>query len=149
MTLAAAATRVSAGLVSILRPVSITPFGWPVVPPVATIIAISSGGSAACGVVDQDVPAAEFGDRRRAAASQLASSVTSRVTKSLERMIWRIVSQFAELAGSPLAVSPEIAYGIFDGLFQQSLVKHLSGDAAAASDLRAQVEAGHGQAPPR
>jgi AcrR family transcriptional regulator len=59
---------------------------------------------------------------------------------SLERMIWRIVSQFAELAGSPPAVTPEVAYAIFDGLFQQSLLKHLSGDRGAAADLQARVE---------
>ncbi len=59
------------------------------------------------------------------------------IDKSLERMIWRIVSQFAELAGSPLAVSSEVAYAIFDGLFQQSLLRHLSGNADAASELQA------------
>jgi AcrR family transcriptional regulator len=61
------------------------------------------------------------------------------IDKSLERMIWRIVSQFAELAGSPLAVSSEVAYAIFDGLFQQALLKHLSGNTEAASDLQAHV----------
>lgn len=55
-------------------------------------------------------------------------------------MIWRIVSQYAELAGSPPAVSPEIAYAIFDGLFQQSLLKHLSGNSDAARDLQANAE---------
>jgi AcrR family transcriptional regulator len=61
------------------------------------------------------------------------------IDKSLERMIWRIVSQFAELAGSPLAVPSEVAYAIFDGLFQQSLLRHLSGDAGAADELQAHV----------
>ncbi len=63
----------------------------------------------------------------------------AQIDKSLERMIWRIVSQFAELAGSPPAVSSEVAYAIFDGLFQQSLLKHLSGSAEAATDLQAHV----------
>jgi len=62
------------------------------------------------------------------------------IDQSLERMIWRIVSQFAELAGSPPAMSSEVAYAIFDGLFQQSLLKHLSGNSDAASDLQAHVE---------
>jgi AcrR family transcriptional regulator len=62
------------------------------------------------------------------------------IDKSLERMIWRIVSQYAELAGSPPAVSPEVAYAIFDGLFQQSLLKHLSGDRDAARDLQERAE---------
>ena len=59
------------------------------------------------------------------------------IDKSLERMIWRIVSQFAELAGAPLTVTPGVAYAIFDGLFQQALLRHLSGDEDAASDLQA------------
>ena len=62
------------------------------------------------------------------------------IDQSLERMIWRIVSQFAELAGSPPAVSSEVAYALFDGLFQQGLLKHLSGNDQAGADLQAQVE---------
>jgi len=62
------------------------------------------------------------------------------IDQSLERMIWRIVSQYAELAGSPPAVSPEAAYAIFDGLFQQGLLKHLSGDTDAARDLQERAE---------
>ena len=59
------------------------------------------------------------------------------IDKSLERMIWRIVSQFAELATAPLAVTPEVAYAIFDGLFQQALLRLLSGDEDAARELEA------------
>lgn len=62
------------------------------------------------------------------------------IDQSLERMIWRIVSQFAELAGAPPAVSSAVAYGIFDGLFQQGLLRHLAGDDQAGDDLRARVE---------
>ena len=62
------------------------------------------------------------------------------IDQSLERMIWRIVSQYADLAASPLAVSPDVAYAMFDGLFQQSLLKHLSGNDEAGSDLQANVE---------
>jgi AcrR family transcriptional regulator len=58
----------------------------------------------------------------------------------LQQMIWRIVSKYADLAGAPLAVSPEIAYALFDGLFQQSLLKHLSGDPAAVAELQLNVE---------
>jgi AcrR family transcriptional regulator len=61
------------------------------------------------------------------------------IDQSLERMIWRIVTQFAELAGSPLTVPSEVAYAIFDGLFQQALLKHLSGNPSAAGDLQAHV----------
>ena len=44
------------------------------------------------------------------------------IDSSLERMIWRIVSQYAELTGRPPTVSPATAYAIFDGLFQHGLI---------------------------
>jgi AcrR family transcriptional regulator len=61
------------------------------------------------------------------------------IDQSLERMIWRIVSLFAELVGSPPAVSPSVAYALFDGLFQQALLRYLSGRESAAADLRTSV----------
>jgi AcrR family transcriptional regulator len=88
--------------------------------------------------------AASPGELKRDFAAGLAKTLreddVAEIDKSLERMIWRIVSQFAELAGRPLAVSPEVAYGIFDGLFQQALFKFLSGDPDAPATLTAQVE---------
>jgi AcrR family transcriptional regulator len=62
------------------------------------------------------------------------------IDQSLERMIWRIVEQFAELAGASLAVGSGTAYAIFDGLFQQGLLRQLAGQQDAASDLQAGVE---------
>ena len=44
------------------------------------------------------------------------------IDESLERMIWRIVTHYAELAGATLGVSSSVAYAIFDGLFQQALL---------------------------
>jgi AcrR family transcriptional regulator len=61
------------------------------------------------------------------------------IDHSLERMIWRIVTRYAELAGQPLTVSSAFAYGVFDGLFQQALVKHLAGVRTAARTLREQA----------
>lgn len=57
-----------------------------------------------------------------------------------ERMIWSVVSRYAELAGSSVAVSPSVTYASFDGLFHQALLRQLSGDADAATTLRADVE---------
>ena len=57
------------------------------------------------------------------------------IDQSLERMIWRIVSKFAELSGAPLAVTPSLAYALMDGLFQHALLGHLGGNASAAADL--------------
>ena len=61
------------------------------------------------------------------------------IDQSLERMIWRIVAQFADLAGAATAVPPEVAYAMFDGLFQQALLKHLAGAESAGADLTRQV----------
>jgi AcrR family transcriptional regulator len=57
------------------------------------------------------------------------------IDQSLERMIWRIVSTYADLAGLTLAVSPSLAYALFDGVFQQALLRHLAGDEQAADGL--------------
>jgi AcrR family transcriptional regulator len=59
--------------------------------------------------------------------------------KSLEQMIWRIMSRFAELAGKPLDVLPAVIYAMLDGLFQQCLLKHVRGDAEAISVMQEQV----------
>jgi hypothetical protein len=64
----------------------------------------------------------------------------SEIDKSLERMIWRILSQYAELAGSAPAVCSEVALAMFDGLFQQSLLKHLFGNDEAGRQLRDHAE---------
>jgi AcrR family transcriptional regulator len=58
---------------------------------------------------------------------------------SLENMIWRIVSRFAELTGEPQRMPSSILYAMMDGLFQQSLLKHLSGDPQAISQMQADV----------
>jgi AcrR family transcriptional regulator len=63
------------------------------------------------------------------------------IDESLQRMIWRIVSQYVELAGAPLAVSSSTAYAIFDGLFQQALLRYLAGQSDAALQLQQSVEA--------
>jgi AcrR family transcriptional regulator len=57
------------------------------------------------------------------------------IDQSLERMIWRIVTTYAELAGLALTVPSNLAYALFDGVFQQSLLRHLAGDEQAAADL--------------
>ena len=61
------------------------------------------------------------------------------IDQSLERMIWRIVTKFADLSGTPLAVTSPVAYAMFDGLFQHALINHLAGSADAASDLEENV----------
>lgn len=62
------------------------------------------------------------------------------IDDSLQRMIWRIVSQYAELTGFHPVVTPAAAYAIFDGFFQHGLIRHLFGDETAADVLRNSVE---------
>jgi AcrR family transcriptional regulator len=61
------------------------------------------------------------------------------IDKSLEAMIWRIMSRFAELSGEAPGMPPSATYALFDGLFQQALLKHLSGDATAIETMQADV----------
>jgi AcrR family transcriptional regulator len=62
------------------------------------------------------------------------------IDQSLERMIWRIVSRYAELSEAPPTVTPSLAYAVMDGLFQHALLRHLGGDASAAADLDSNVQ---------
>lgn len=63
------------------------------------------------------------------------------IDKTLEDMIWRVVSRYAELAGRPPVMASAPAYAVLDGLFQQSLLAHLSGSTTALDDLSGQVHA--------
>jgi AcrR family transcriptional regulator len=57
------------------------------------------------------------------------------IDASLERMIGRIVTRYAELTGSTPAVPSRVAYGMLYGLFHQALLEHLAGDETAAAEL--------------
>ncbi|HEY1942468.1 MAG TPA: TetR/AcrR family transcriptional regulator [Roseiarcus sp.] len=61
------------------------------------------------------------------------------IDKSLEAMVWRIVSRFAELGGKRPAISPPALYALFDGLFQKALFERFAGNAEAVADLLAEV----------
>ncbi|SEF23948.1 DNA-binding transcriptional regulator, AcrR family [Amycolatopsis pretoriensis] len=58
------------------------------------------------------------------------------IDEGLQDMIWRNVSAYAELAGASPNCSPSEAYALFDGLFQQALLRHLSDTAEALDDFR-------------
>lgn len=60
--------------------------------------------------------------------------------KSLEDMIWRIVTRYAELGAMTPTLSPSACYAVVDGLFQNYLLKLLSGDKEAGRNLQADVE---------
>jgi AcrR family transcriptional regulator len=61
------------------------------------------------------------------------------IDQTLEDMIWRVVSKYAELCGRPAAMTPSAAYGVLDGLFQQALLGHLTGNADAVDTMAARV----------
>lgn len=61
------------------------------------------------------------------------------IDQSLERMIWRIVSRYAELSGAVPYLSSAPTYALLDGLFQQSLLTQLSGRDDSAEQLRSNV----------
>jgi AcrR family transcriptional regulator len=63
------------------------------------------------------------------------------IDQSLERMIWRIVTRYADLAGVRPAVTPALAYALADGAFQHALLAYMGGDHGAADELEANIPA--------
>lgn len=61
------------------------------------------------------------------------------IDRTLEDMVWQVVSRYAELSGTTPAPTPNAAYGMLDGLFQQALLGYLAGDEQALDTLEAQV----------
>ena len=69
---------------------------------------------------------------------QLRGAVTE-IDNTLQDMICRVVTRYAELDGRPVRVEPAVAYGMLDGLFQQALLGYLGGHGGALDGLAAQV----------
>lgn len=61
------------------------------------------------------------------------------IDKSLEKMIWRVMCRFGEISGESVRVPSSVAYAMLDGLFQQGLLKHLSGDKKAVATMGSHV----------
>ncbi|MDN5749900.1 MAG: TetR/AcrR family transcriptional regulator [Pseudonocardia sp.] len=61
------------------------------------------------------------------------------IDATLERMVWRIVSRYGELRGAPVPTPSAMTYAMFDGLFQQALLRHFSARPGATTDLHASV----------
>lgn len=61
------------------------------------------------------------------------------IDRSLEALIWRLVSRAAELAGAKIALPSPALYATFDGLFQHALLHYLDGDEAAGAELQHRV----------
>jgi len=63
------------------------------------------------------------------------------IDQSLENMVWRITSRYAELGGKTISVSSKALYAVFDSLFQRHLMEFLSGNQQAGKDLQREVRA--------
>lgn len=61
------------------------------------------------------------------------------IDKSLEDMIGRIMTRFRSLQGVSTRMLPQFAYALFDGVFQQCLLKYLCGDTMAIPEMQASV----------
>ncbi|HWC79675.1 MAG TPA: TetR/AcrR family transcriptional regulator [Pseudonocardiaceae bacterium] len=58
------------------------------------------------------------------------------IDESLQNMIWRNVTAYADLTDAKPTCTQAEAYAMFDGLFQQALLRHLAGSTEALDDLR-------------
>lgn len=61
------------------------------------------------------------------------------IDKTLEEMIWRVVTRYAQLVDNEAVVSSHVAYAVLDGIFQQALLAHLCGREDALEQLAAEV----------
>ena len=61
------------------------------------------------------------------------------IQHSIERMVGRVVCQYAERAGLRLTVPPRMVYALVDGVFQHALLRYLAGEARTAADLSTEL----------
>lgn len=58
------------------------------------------------------------------------------IDSTLEDMIWRVLSRYAELAGRPLDIDSATAYAMLDGVFERALLRHLADQPDALDFMR-------------
>ena len=58
------------------------------------------------------------------------------IDATLEDMIRRVLSRYAELSGFPLVADSPTAYAMLDGVFERALLRHLAGQPEALDFLR-------------
>jgi TetR/AcrR family transcriptional repressor of bet genes len=61
------------------------------------------------------------------------------IDATLQDMIARVVERYADLAGHALAIDVTTCYALLDGVFENALLAHLTGDEHASDNLRARV----------
>ncbi|GAB7004629.1 TetR/AcrR family transcriptional regulator [Nocardioides sp. AN3] len=70
----------------------------------------------------------------------LREAVTT-IDRTLEQMVWRVITRYADLLGAPVTTTSALAYGLLDGLFQQALLGYTAGDQTALDRLQDEVRA--------
>jgi TetR/AcrR family transcriptional repressor of bet genes len=68
----------------------------------------------------------------------LRDAVTA-IDRTLEEMIWRVITRYAVLAGLEPAMAPHVTYGVLDGIFQQALLGYLCDRPGVLDELTGQV----------
>jgi TetR/AcrR family transcriptional repressor of bet genes len=61
------------------------------------------------------------------------------IDQTLQEMIGRVLTKYADLAGRDLAFDAQASYALLDGLFEKALLAHLTGDADAGRHLSDRV----------
>jgi len=61
------------------------------------------------------------------------------IDKTLEDMIWRVVTRYAELADAEVGISSHLAYAMLDGVFQPALLGYLCDRKDALDELDSEV----------
>ncbi len=57
------------------------------------------------------------------------------IDKSLETMIWRVISRFADLSEAAPTLDAATTYALLDGVFEKALLEHLTGTGTALPTL--------------
>lgn len=84
-------------------------------------------------------PPAWYDLRAQSLFEEAFRAAVAEIDKSLEKMIWRVLSRFAEMTGEPARAPSSVTYAMFDGLFRQGLLKHLPGDKKAMATMQSHV----------
>lgn len=61
------------------------------------------------------------------------------IDKSLEDMVWRVMTKAFALKSIQPSISPQVAYAALDGLFQTALLRSLANDPLALTELQTRV----------
>jgi TetR/AcrR family transcriptional regulator, transcriptional repressor of bet genes len=77
--------------------------------------------------------------RAQSMFEELLRKDVTMIDKTLEEMIWRVVTRYAELDGRPVSLEPPVAYGMLDGLFQQALLAYIGGSTTVLDALVVRV----------